>query len=123
MDQQCLQYILDHILSTADDCQNAEDGVNLEHKIALSMATRIRAERYMIGKIRSNEPDYDTSKKQTGDLFQAFKEQFNNQTDEIGLLRRVNLITPANIHINAFMYEPILDMGFGELLAGNYFFK
>jgi hypothetical protein len=29
----------------------------------------------------------------------------------------VNLITPANIHINAFMYEPILDMGIGELVA------
>jgi len=111
------QSILDHIQSTADDCHNADDGINLEHKIVLSMATRIRAEQYMIRKIRSNEPGYDTSKKQTGDLFQAFKEQFNNQSDEIGLLRRVNLITPANIHINAFMYEPILDMGFGELVA------
>ena len=29
----------------------------------------------------------------------------------------VILITPANIHINAFMYEPILDMGFRELKA------
>jgi len=109
--------ILDHIFSTADQCQNADDGINLEHKIVLSMATRIWAERYMIGKIRSNDPSYDTSKKQTGELFQCFKDQFNNQTDEIGLLRRVNLITPANIHINAFMYEPILDMGFGELKA------
>ena len=111
------QSIFEYILNTADDCQNADDGINLEHKIALSMATRIRAERYMVHKIRSNEPGYDTSKKQTGDLFQAFKEQFNNQIDEINLLRRVNLITPANIHINAFMYEPILDMGFGELVT------
>lgn len=109
------QSILAHIMSAADDCQNAADGINLEHKIVLSMATRICAERYMIRKIRSNEPEYDTSKKQTGDLFQTFKEHFNNQSDKIGLLRRVNLITPANIHINAFMYEPILDMGFGEL--------
>lgn len=107
--------ILSHIFSTADHCQDADDGINLEHKIVLSMATRIWAERYMIGKIRSNDPNYDTSKKQTGELFQSFKDQFNNQTNKIGLLRRVNLITPANIHINAFMYEPILDMGFGEL--------
>lgn len=110
------QHILEHILSTADDCQNANDGINLEHKIVLSMATRIRAEKYMIGKIRSNEPNYETAKKQTGDLLKDFKEQFNNQPDKIGLLRRVNLITPANIHINSFMYEPILDMGFGELV-------
>lgn len=36
-------------------------------------------------------------------------------TGPIKLLRRINLITPSNIHINAFMYEPILDMGYGEL--------
>lgn len=108
--------IMDQIFATADNCQNAEDGVNLEHKIVLSLATRVWAERYMIGKIRGDEPGFDPSRKQTGQLFQTFKEKFNNQTDEISLLRRVNLITPANIHINAFMYEPILDMGFGELV-------
>lgn len=108
--------IMAQIFSTADDCQNADDGVNLEHKIVLSMATRIWAERYMIGKIRSDDATFDPSRKQTGQLFQDFKDKFNNQTEEISLLRRVNLITPANIHINAFMYEPILDMGFGELV-------
>lgn len=111
------QRTLDYIFATADACENVGEGVNLEQKIVLSIAIRIWAERYMIAKIRSNEPDYDVSQKQSGDLFQTFKEQFNNQTQEIGLLRRVNLITPANIHINAFMYEPILDMGMGELLA------
>ena len=111
------QRILDLIFATADGCENVADGVNLEEKIVLSIAIRIWAERHMIAKIRSNEPDYDVAQKQTGDLFQTFKEQYNNQTQEIGLLRRVNLITPANIHINAFMYEPILDMGTGELLT------
>lgn len=108
--------ILRQIFSTADNCQNADDGVNLEHKIVLSLAARIWAERYMIAKIRGDDPTFDPARKQTGELFQAFKEKFNNQADEISLLRRVNLITPSNIHINAFMYEPILDMGFGELV-------
>ncbi|MCL6284899.1 hypothetical protein M3P21_15310 [Ruegeria sp. 2012CJ41-6] len=111
------QSIIDHIFATADACVNVDEGVNLEHKIVLSIAIRVWSERFMIGKIRGNEPDYDVARKQTGDLFQAFKEQFNNQAEEIGILRRVNLITPANIHINAFMYEPILDMGMGELVA------
>ncbi len=71
----------------------------------------------MITKIRGSEPHHDTTKAQTGELFQKFKDLFNNQSEEIDLLRRVNLITPANIHINAFMYEPILDMGMGELMA------
>ena len=111
------QNILHHILQTADECTLVEDGINLEHKIVLSIATRILAERFMLQKIRTNEQDYDVSQKQTGNLFQDFKEQFNNLTGEISTLKRVSLITPANIHINAFMYEPILDMGFGELVS------
>lgn len=50
-----------------------------------------------------------------GNLLQDFKDKFNNLIKDIRLLKRINLITPANIHLNAFMYEPILDMGFGEL--------
>jgi len=109
--------ILENIFATADTCDQVDEGVNLEHKIVLSIAIRVWSERYMISKIRDSEPEYDTSKAQTGVLFQKYKDLFNNQLEEIGLLRRVNLITPANIHINAFMYEPILDMGMGELCS------
>lgn len=111
------QKIIEYLFAAADACENVADGINLEHKIALSIAIRIWAERYMIVKIRSSEPEYDVTKKRTGDLFGKFKGLFNNQTDTIGILRRVNLITPANIHLNAFMYEPILDMGMAELVA------
>lgn len=112
------QCVLDLIFNTADECLGADDGINLEHKIVLSMAIRIWAEKYIIEKVRSEEPDYELpSSYQTGKLINKFIELFNNQTDEISLLRRINLITPSNIHINAFMYEPILDMGFGELKA------
>jgi len=109
------QGILEYIFSAADRCLDANDGINLEHKIVLSMAIRIWMERYIIKKIQNSDVDYDSSRKQTGHLVQDFKDQFNNQSEEIRLMKRVNLITPSNIHINAFMYEPILDMGFGEL--------
>ncbi|SEG66402.1 hypothetical protein SAMN04488045_3909 [Thalassococcus halodurans] len=111
------QRVIDYLFAAADACENVADGINLEHKIALSIAIRVWAERYMIAKIRSSEPEYGVAKKQTGELFQKFKDLFNNQADTIGLLRRVNLITPANIHLNAFMYEPILDMGMAELVT------
>lgn len=109
------QGILDQIFNNADECLDVEDGINLEHKIVLSMAIRLWTEKYIIGKIRSNESNFDTDRKQTGQLIHEFKERFNNQTEEISLMKRINLITPANIHINSFMYEPILDMGFEEL--------
>lgn len=107
--------VLNYIFSTADQCLEANDGINLEHKIVLSMAIRIWMEKYIIGKIRSHDAVYDSSRKQTGQLVRDFKDRFNNQSEEILLMKKVNLITPSNIHINAFMYEPILDMGFAEL--------
>ena len=109
------QSIIDYIFITADQCLDVGDGINLEHKIVLSIAIRIWMERYIIRKIRSIESSFETSRTQTGQLVQEFKDRFNNQTKEILLMKRINLITPANIHINSFMYEPILDMGFGEL--------
>lgn len=112
------QSVLDLIFNTADECLAAADGINLEHKIVLSMAIRIWAEKYMIEMIRSEEHELELpSSYQTIFLINKFIALFNNQTEEINLVRRINLITPSNIHINAFMYEPILDMGFGELKA------
>ena len=57
----------------------------------------------------------ETSSNQTWNLIKAYEEEFNNETANIEILKRVNLITPENIHVNSFMYEPILDMGDGEL--------
>lgn len=109
--------VIEHLFATADECENVADGINLEHKIVLSIAIRMRAESYMVTKIRSAEAEYDVSNKTAGKIFQKFKDLFNNESEKIGILRRVNLITPANIHLNAFMYEPILDMGMNELLV------
>lgn len=44
-----------------------------------------------------------------------YKEKFPSETENIKLLKQVNLMTPENIHLNSFMYEPILDMGIDEL--------
>jgi hypothetical protein len=109
------QNMLKYIMQTADNCLVQSEGINLEHKIVLSIAIRMLAEKFMIEKIRNVDQNYDTTRKQMGNLLQDYKNKFNNSTDTIKLLKRVNLITPANIHLNAFMYEPILDMGFGEL--------
>ena len=107
--------VLGYIKETADNCLKQDDGINLEYKIVLSIATRILAEKFIIEKIRGDDSDYDPTKEQMGTLLQEFKDRFNNLIDDIILLKRINLITPANIHLNAFMYEPILDMGYGEL--------
>ncbi len=107
----------DIIFETAEECLNADEGINLENKIVLSIAIRLRAEEFMKSKITDEKSlkDLDNQKNQMWQLLKKYKGEFNNETHNIEILKRVNLITPENIHINSFMYEPILDMGDFEL--------
>ncbi len=107
----------DLIFETADECLIANYGINLEHKIVMSIAVRLKAEQFMKSKITDQTflSGLDTETNQTRKLFDKYKEEFNNQEEFIEILKKVNLITPENIHLNSFMYEPILDMGDSEL--------
>ena len=46
---------------------------------------------------------------QTPRLIDEFKKVCNDK-QVIKIIEKVNLMTPENIHLNSFMYEPILDM-------------
>jgi len=41
---------------------------------------------------------------------EKFKELFGGDVGNIETIQRVVLMTPENIHLNSFMYEPIVDM-------------
>lgn len=82
----------------------------LEEKIVLSIGIRLKAEEYMVDKINDEEFWHGISKNQTIQLVKRFKNDFPNEVDEIKLFGQVNLMTPENIHLNSFMYEPILDL-------------
>lgn len=88
----------------------SSDVVELEKKIVLSIAIRLKTEEFLIREI--NEPAFVASiaRNQTIELISKFKEKFPGRKVEIALAEQVNLMTPENIHINSFMYEPILDM-------------
>jgi len=109
--------VLDLIYSKAEECLEADEGINLENKIVLSIAIRLKAEEFMKSKITDDDylRDLENQQNQMWNLLKKYQEEFNNETDNIEILKRVNLITPENIHINSFMYEPILDMGDFEL--------
>jgi len=107
--------VIDLILETADQCLSAPESINLENKIVLSIAIRLNAEKFMITKI-NDDPFYTAiTSNQTWELLRKFEEIYNNEKKVLDILKRVNLITPENIHINSFMYEPIIDMGDAEL--------
>ncbi len=104
--------IIDLIFETAEVCLTEEIGINLENKIVLSIAIRLKAEKFMKSRISTIG---EISKSQTWFLLKKYRAEFDNEVENIELLKRVNLITPENIHLNSFMYEPILDMGDNEL--------
>lgn len=88
--------------------------INLEEKIVLSIAIRIKAEKYMFSHVTDKS---EIKGSQTGKLFQRFKDEFAGTKDnEIRILDKVNLVTPENIHINAFMFEPIIDLSLSHLV-------
>jgi len=88
-------------------------GINLEEKIVISLGIRLKAENYMLSKITDKS---EIKSNQTGKLFERFKKEFIGIKDaEIRILDRVNLITPENIHVNSFMFEPIIDLSIDHL--------
>lgn len=104
------QPVLELIEETAKECLTADEGVNFENKVVLSIAIRLNAEKYMIDKIDDHEFVSSIVKNQTIKLFTKFKEIFSDDRLSIDTLQRVVLMTPESIHLNSFMYEPILDM-------------
>ncbi len=101
--------VLALIEKEAKDCLSASEGVNFENKIVLSIATRIAAEKFMVSKISNKEEISKIKSGRTPQLLRLYKDEFG-KNDTVNLLARVGLITPENIHLNSFMYEPILDM-------------
>lgn len=102
--------IKDFIFETANaiEQETSLDEIQLENKITLSIAIRLKAEEYMFNKIPNSGTIVITSN-QTFELLTHFK-AINNDKATLAILERVNLMTPENIHVNAFMYEPIIDM-------------
>jgi len=104
--------IYDLILQVAERIcySEAEVGLNLENKIVISIAIRLNAENFMIKKINNEEFVSKIKSNQTGKLFGEFKKVFPLDIKSIAFLEKVNLMTPENIHLNSFMFEPILDL-------------
>ena len=108
--------IKDIIFDTANNIEiETDEFMELEKKIVLSIAIRLKAEEFTIKKIA--DPDFvkDIKKDQTYHLVEKYKEKFPDEDENIKILDDVNLMTPENIHVNSFMYEPIIDMSNAHL--------
>jgi len=117
--------VKDIIYNTADKTVDAfqknqdKDTYLLQNKIVLSIAIRLKTEEFIIKELQSdeNKENCDNTSNQTSHLIKTYQKRYPDKNKEI--LTRVQLITPENIHINAFMYEPLLDTGY-EILVKLY---
>lgn len=100
--------------------QTTHTGLNLEDKVLLSIATRMEAEKFLTNKLRDIKNDtnywYQGSSDQFRGLFDEYKSLTNNPPD-IRILEKVGITVNSNIHLNSFMYEPILDLTIDHLVA------
>ena len=103
--------VKDLIYQVANDiASDPTETATLENKVALSIAIRLKAEDFMISKIDDEPFWHSISSKQTITLIDRYKTDFPSDKESIQIFDQVNLMTPENIHLNSFMYEPILDL-------------
>ena len=105
------QLIINLIHEAAQDCINSDSGLNLENKVVLSIAIRVFAERLITKKLNSTQLLNEIQENQTHELITMFKNEFPEEIETAEIFDRVALMTPENIHLNSFMYEPIIDLG------------
>lgn len=112
--------IYDLIMQTANKIitETNPNQVLIENKVCLSIAIRHLAENYMHDKMIAagkSEEDLVVSGNQTGKWTGMFKKicPENNHYD---IIERVNMMTPELIHINSFMFEPLIDMSIYHLI-------
>lgn len=94
--------------------QENNEPIDIKSKLILSVAIRLLADDFMKSSLKK-DIDIDYNNNQTRFLYKDFKQKFPEKSDEIEILKQVLLITPENIHLNSFMYEPILDTDICEL--------
>jgi hypothetical protein len=102
--------VSDLITQEAASCLTAAAGLNLENKIVLAIAIRLAAERFVIAKIVNPAFVAAITSNQTQALIGEFKKRFPKEEASTKVLDQVAVMTPENIHVNSFMYEPIVDM-------------
>ncbi|MBQ9080802.1 MAG: AAA family ATPase [Clostridia bacterium] len=101
---------IDALIRIADLCvadNNSE--VILENKLVISIAIRQRTEKFLKDLAASNGLTLtDSDSNQTRDWGNLVSQFLTGEQKSV--LDEVNLITPENIHLNSFMYEPIIDI-------------
>lgn len=107
--------VINLVIQQADLGLTADEGANFENKIVMSIAIRLLAEQHMVTKLSDPEFTDNIAANQGQGLLKAYKDGGHGSAETRDVLDAVVLMTPENIHVNSFMYEPIIDMSDAHL--------
>lgn len=113
--------VFDLIMRTADVIisEATPDPILIQNKIVLSIAIRLLAEKYLHDKLIASgksEADLICTGVQTGNWTQKYKKACPTDSKR-NIIERVNMMTPEVIHLNSFMYEPLIDLSLNHLIT------
>lgn len=89
-------------------CKSDTNEIILENKIVLSIAIRLELEKFLKPILITNNISLECNGVQTRKWSERAKPFLTDKQKEI--VDEVNVMTPESIHLNSFMYEPIIDM-------------
>lgn len=111
------QSIHDFIIKTADESSRVTTvPLPLRDKICLSIAIRVVAERLMQKELTKKDIQIIYGQSQTGILVGQITKVDGMDGDFVELMKEVGLMTPENIHLNSFMFEPLLDLSANHII-------
>lgn len=95
-----------------DNAIEDDNEIEITNKLVLSIFIRIHAERYMRTVLTDQQlKELEGKNDLTGRLTGVFKKNYStSHSKECLILNKVLMLTSENIHLNNFMFEPIVDM-------------
>lgn len=107
---------IDLLFNEADAIRKGPTEIELHNKLILSIAIRLLFEKKLCTKIN----DWNILDNFTGNqTYELIDYCVNNNLltdEEKNISEKVRIMVSENIHVNAFMYEPIIDMNDDELI-------
>lgn len=108
------------IIETAQEIADGDnDDFDLHKNITLAIGTRLLMEKYIITQISDQEyrNALAKGKDQTRELIKRYKNNSADpkKTENVKYFNKAAMVVDSSIHLNSFMYEPLIDMGTWEL--------
>lgn len=102
----------DVLFEEAEAALSDKNEVDLANKLILSMAIRLKAETLMKAIVsEEHQAEMKPNSNQTGELLKVLKKHYADTYPDVCLLmNRVVMLTSENIHVNNFMFEPLVDI-------------